>query len=111
MYNKRGNTVLSRFGGEREKGKMALVNTMEQVVDFQISELLPQSDCCRCEQCREDIMCLALNALPSKYVSTAKGELYSKLSQAMIKQHSIDVNIACVNAIEFVKTHPKHDAR
>lgn len=88
---------------------MALINTMEEIVDLKITELMADSDCCKCEQCREDIKCLALNALPARYVSTAKGELFSKLSNAMIKQHSIDVNIACLNAIEFVKTHPKHD--
>lgn len=88
---------------------MGLVNTMEEVVDLKIKELLPLTECCNCEHCIEDIKCLSLNALPSKYVSTAKGELFSKLSQAMIKQHSIDVNIAVINAIEFVKTHPKHN--
>ncbi len=88
---------------------MALINTMEEIVDNKINELLPHSGCCDCEHCREDIKCLALNALPARYVSTAKGELFSKLSNAMIKQHSIDVNIACLNAIEFVKTHPKHN--
>ncbi len=90
---------------------MPLINTMEKIVESRIEELIKDSGCCTCEQCREDVMCLALNSLPAKYVSTAKGELFSKLSNAMIKQHSIDVNIACVNAIEFVKTHPKHDAR
>jgi len=88
---------------------MALVNTMESIVDTKLKELLEKSDCCKCEHCYEDIKCLSLNALPAKYVSTTKGELFSKLSNAMIKQHSIDVNIACVNAIEFVKAHPKHD--
>lgn len=88
--------------------KMALINTMEEIVDLKIAELMAESDCCKCDHCREDIKCLALNALPPKYVSTMKGELFSKLSNAMIKQHSIDVNIACLNAIEFVKTHPKH---
>ena len=88
---------------------MALINTMEEIVDTKIDELIADSGCCACEHCKEDIKCLTLNALPPKYVSTAKGELFSKLSQAMIKQHSIDVNIACLNAIEFVKTHPKHN--
>lgn len=87
---------------------MALVNTMEEIVDIRMKELITDVECCKCEHCLEDIKCLALNALPAKYVSTAKGELFSKLSQAMIKQHSIDVNIAVINAIEFVKTHPKH---
>ena len=94
------------------KGKvliMALVNIMEEIVDNKIDELIGYSGCCNCEHCKEDIKCLTLNALPPRYVSTTKGELFSNLSQSMIKQHSIDVNVACINAIEFVKTHPKHD--
>lgn len=88
---------------------MALLNVMEEVVDARLEDLLKETDCCTCDQCREDIKCLALNALPSKYVSTQKGKLFSKLSTAMIKQHSIDVNIACINAIEFVKDRPRHN--
>lgn len=88
---------------------MPLVNSMEQIVTETVREIMTQDEsCCKCEQCIEDAECLALNALPSKYVSTAKGELYSKLSQVMIKQHSIDVHVACLNAVEFVKSHPHH---
>ena len=88
---------------------MPLINSMEQIVNETVMEIMTQDEtCCSCEQCIEDAECLALNSLPAKYVSTAKGELYSKLSQVMIKQHSIDVHVACLNAIEFVKTHPHH---
>ena len=89
--------------------QIILRNVMEDYVILTLDRMLESMDCCKCEHCREDIKCLALNALPPKYVSTMKGELFSKLSNAMIKQHSIDVNIACLNAIEFVKTHPKHN--
>lgn len=88
---------------------MPLINSMEQIVTETVREIMTHDEtCCNCEQCIEDAECLALNSLPAKYVSTAKGELYSKLSQVMIKQHSIDVHVACLNAIEFVKTHPHH---
>lgn len=90
---------------------MALVNTMEEIVEAKIDELIKESGCCTCEKCREDIECLALNMLPAKYVSTAKGALFSKLSQGRLKQHMVDVNVACLNAIEFVKTHPKHELK
>ena len=90
---------------------MSFVNSMEEIVRQSVNELIKSSGCCQCEQCIDDIMCLALNSLPPKYVTTTKGELYSKLSQAMIKQHSIDVNVAAVNAIEFVKNHPRHDKK
>ncbi|MCM1333818.1 MAG: late competence development ComFB family protein [Bacteroides sp.] len=88
---------------------MALLNVMEEVVETRLNELMKNSDCCTCDLCREDIKCLALNTLPPKYVSTLKGKLFSKLSTATINQHMIDVNIACINAIEFVKERPRHD--
>lgn len=90
---------------------MALVNTMEEIVMMKIDALLEEIDgnCCTCEKCREDMACIALNSLPAKYVSTAKGKLFSKLSQTKGKQNTVDVNVACLNAIEYVKAHPQHD--
>lgn len=85
-----------------------LVNAMENIVDVRLSDFMNNADFCTCEQCVEDIKCIALNNLPPKYVSTSKGELFSRLDQVMIKQHAVDVNIAIINAIEFVKAHPKH---
>ncbi len=87
---------------------MEIINVMEEVVDQRLKVLTKDADYCTCEECLEDMMCLALNALPAKYVSTSKGKLFSKLSATMINQHMIDVNIACVNAIEFVKERPRH---
>lgn len=87
---------------------MDLVNMMEEVVDQRIKILTKDADYCTCDQCLEDMTCLALNSLPAKYVNTSKGKLFSKLSTTMISQHMIDVNIACVNAIEFVKERPRH---
>lgn len=88
---------------------MALFNIMEEFVEEAMDELIKKSDCCSCYKCREDIKCIALNSLPAKYVSTRKGELFSKLSQTAKLQHTIDVNLACINAIELVKTQPHHD--
>ena len=88
---------------------MPLVNTMEQLVTTTLQDIIGNDETfCKCSHCIEDAECLALNSLPAKYVSTAKGELFSKISQVMIKQHSIDVHVACINAVEFVKSHPHH---
>ncbi len=88
---------------------MAVVNTMENVVDTALDELLKEDpECCRCEHCMNDMKCLALNALPPKYVSSERGALFSKINNTMGQQRSIDVRVACINAIEFVKGHPHH---
>lgn len=88
---------------------MALVNVMEKMVDLKIEEHISKSKCCSCEQCVEDIKAIALNNLPPKYVSTQKGELFSRLDSIMVKQHNVDIDIAVLNAIEFVSTHPHHN--
>jgi len=88
---------------------MAVINTMENVVDTALDELLKEDpECCRCEHCMNDMKCLALNALPPKYVSSERGALFSKINNTMGQQRSIDVRVACINAIEFVKGHPHH---
>lgn len=89
---------------------MALVNIMENLVDAKVTEMLRNCPhCCSCEQCVEDIKALALNNLPPKYVSTLKGELFSKMDSIMIKQHNVDIDVAVLNAIEFINIHPHHD--
>lgn len=88
---------------------MPILNVMEQLVDAKLSELLPKSDCCKCEKCSDDIKAIALNRLPPKYVSTDAGELYTRVHSSMEKQNSLDINFAVFSAIEFVSSHPHHD--
>lgn len=107
-----GEAPLSPFRFSRRKGsKMDIINVMEEVVEQRLKLLTKDADYCTCDECMDDMMCLALNALPAKYVSTPKGNLFTRLSETMISQHMIDVNIACVNAIEFVKERPRHEAK
>lgn len=87
---------------------MALINTMEQIVEDKITDYWRRYDCCKCDQCREDVKCIALNKLPARYVSTIKGELFSKLNTVMDKQNSMDADVAVVYAIEFVSENPRH---
>ena len=82
---------------------------MEEIVNNRILEMIKDSDCCKCEKCLDDIRALALNKLPSKYVSTNKGELFSKLAALKEHQGAIDLNIAVASAIESVAAHPRHD--
>lgn len=88
---------------------MSIQNVMEEIVNNKILEVIKDRDCCKCEQCLDDIRALALNKLPSKYVSTNKGELFSKLAALKEHQGIIDLNIAVTSAIESVSAHPRHD--
>ena len=89
---------------------MPIVNVMEHMVDAKLEELLPRSNCCKCQKCTDDIRALALNRLPAKYVSTDLGELYTRVNSAMEQQSSLDINFAVYSAIEFVSSHPHHDS-
>ncbi|MCL2108156.1 MAG: late competence development ComFB family protein [Oscillospiraceae bacterium] len=87
---------------------MAFINMMEKLVEIRLDERIKVTAACNCEQCREDIKCIALNNLPPKYVSTPKGELFSKIDQQMIRQNVLDIDVAVINAMEFVNKNPRH---
>ena len=86
---------------------MALVNVMEKVVDDKLWEMLKSEECCKCERCLEDMKAISLNKLPSKYVSTHNGELFSKLDSTL-RQSAVDINVAVSNAIACVSKNPSH---
>ncbi|MDE6728296.1 MAG: late competence development ComFB family protein [Oscillospiraceae bacterium] len=86
---------------------MALVNVMESIVEEKLNQMLKEEACCQCDRCLEDMKAMALNQLPSKYVSTHNGELFSKLNSLM-RQNSIDINVAVSYAIKIVSERPSH---
>jgi competence protein ComFB len=59
---------------------MQVHNLMEEIVRSCLKELLHhRSDLSDCnESSQADIMAIVLNALPPKYVSTDKGEMFAK---------------------------------
>ena len=87
---------------------MALINTMETIVRQRLDEVLKESDCCKCEVCYLDMLAIALNYCPPKYVNTLKGELLVKINNSE-RQNQIDLEIAILKAIELVKKHPNHN--
>lgn len=87
---------------------MALINVMEQIVDEKLAAMLAPEKCCKCRRCVEDMKAIALNKLPSKYVSSYNGELFAKLA-SVARQNSIDINIAVAGAVEMVSSHPSHE--
>ncbi len=88
---------------------MALVNVMEEIVNMKMHDALKNFDCCKCDQCLEDIKCITLNNLPPKYVSSKKGELFSRINSTSDRQKSLDIDAQIMKAIDFVKENPHHD--
>lgn len=84
-----------------------LKNYMEDLVKMYIDNLLTEMDMCKCEQCYSDIVAIALNNLPTKYVVTDEGETYSKTS-ILIQQFEIDIISEITKAAEIVGKNPRH---
>jgi competence protein ComFB len=86
---------------------MAVINIMEKIIDVKMEKYMPDSGCCNCETCFNDVKCIALNKLPSKYVNTPKGELFGRVEQIMLRQNSVDLDFAVLTAIDVVKSEPR----
>lgn len=82
---------------------------MERVVRDALDEvLIYNKEVCQCEECQVDIMAIALNNLPPKYVGTRIGEVYSKLN-TLSNQFNTDAYREITKAIEIVKNKPHHE--
>ncbi len=87
---------------------MEFHNYMEDIVEDTLEKLLSErEDVCKCERCKLDIIALALNRLPPKYVVTQKGRIYTKLAELEL-QLKADVVKEITKAIEIVKKNPQH---
>jgi len=85
-----------------------LKNYMEVMVWQYLDEILAgHQGVCSCERCRYDIVALALNFLPPRYVVTAKGGTWAKV-RALEQQFYVDVVTAISNAVTLVKSKPHH---
>ncbi len=82
-------------------------NVMEKVVENEVDNSIKEIGVCTCPVCRNDLICLSLNLLPTKYVNTDKGELYSRVDK-LSNTFRTKVLAAIVTAAETVKTHPRH---
>ena len=90
---------------------MQLKNYMEDLVWQRVDEIIAGSKrACSCEKCRFDVVALALNSLPPRYVVTDQGETYTRV-KGLEAQFNIDVLTAISNAIVVVNSRPHHDEK
>lgn len=82
-------------------------NIMEKVVENEVDRCINELGVCTCSVCRNDLICLSLNLLPTKYVNTDKGELFSKLDK-LSGSFQTKVLAAIATASETVKKSPRH---
>lgn len=80
---------------------------MEDIVVQLIDRIIANIDMCKCDKCKTDILAIALNKLPPKYIVSEKGELFTKI-QSLNEQFEIDIISVVTQAAMQVKQNPRH---
>ncbi|MCM3124720.1 late competence development ComFB family protein [Mesobacillus sp. AQ2] len=90
--------------------KFGYINVMEEVVSTLVNVLMMSPDYqtfCNCQKCRNDIIAISLNTLPSHYVTTEDGRkmVYEQLNT---QENRAWINKRIISAIHLVGKYPKH---
>jgi competence protein ComFB len=101
------NNIMYISGKQEDYFMTVMKNYMESIVEDNLDKVIRKSGGCFCNKCRMDIMAIALNSLPTKYIVTDKGHLFTKIS-ALQQQFEVDVVSALANAIVQVRESPRH---
>ncbi len=83
-------------------------NVTEANVYERMPMIVESSDMCECDRCRNDVLCLACNSLPPRYVNSAKGDIYERI-EAYDKEEKKKIDEAILKAVEIVKANPRHE--
>ena len=86
---------------------MVARNLMEDLVDMKVDHLMQMVDMCRCPKCRADVLALALNNLPPRYVVNICGDVYVRF-EGLTEQGQAEITSAVVRAAEVVSKKPMH---
>jgi len=87
---------------------MQIKNNMERFVLDHVDSILDSiPGCCKCEQCRKDVVVLALNHLPPKYTNSKLGDVYTRLDSYW-GQEDAEIVQEIVKAAKIVAEHPRH---
>lgn len=85
-----------------------LINVVEIIARENVLNMMDRIEMCTCSKCVCDVLALALNSLPTKYVTSDAGKQYIQL-ESYKKQFETDVEIALMKACLTVKDAPNHD--
>jgi competence protein ComFB len=89
---------------------ISYVNVMEEVVSTLVNVLMMSPDYqtfCNCQKCRNDIIAISLNTLPSHYVTTDDGRKMV-FEQLNTQENRAWINKRIISAIHLVGKYPKH---
>lgn len=96
---------------EPEKTKangLSCVNIMQLLVERGVDKYMALFGLCCCDQCRKDVMALALNDLPPKYVVMPQSEISPRLT-VYEGRFNTAVTAQTLRACKEVLEHPRHD--
>lgn len=84
-----------------------LVNQTEAIVKDVYDEIVNGfPNYCKCDRCREDVFCLALNKLPAKYTTNSGKKAYTSLLENE-QQFKVEVMRVLITAIQIVENNPR----
>jgi len=83
------------------------INLVKQIALDLLPSVMSKLDVEDNEENREDILALALNKLPVKYVTSGSGKLYSEMIENFIVQYKTDVLMGLTRATLQVKNKPR----
>jgi competence protein ComFB len=86
----------------------SLVNLSEMLTKELLPSIMERMDVCTCPVCTGNVLALALNTLPTKYVTTDEGKQYTQL-EVYKRQNELDVIAALTRACVRVKSSPRHE--
>ena len=94
------------------EGRERPINLVKQIAEDLLPSLMKKIDVEDTAENREDILALALNSLPPKYVTSSEGRLYAELINNYKVQYQTDVLASLTRAAIKVKDKPRgEDAR
>jgi competence protein ComFB len=106
LYGPKGNGSMEKLT-KNDTGELVLVNIVEDMVKRKVNELIKDADMCDCMRCRLNACAIALNNLPSHYVTTEKGALLGELDDVEIN-YQTNLMVETMKALLIVKENPLH---
>lgn len=90
---------------------MGVVNYMERVVEEVLTQQWGQMNLtCTCGICKNDVLALALNRLPTRYIANDKGRMIMQATM-MDEQLLADVLREIAKAAAVVSAKPSHELK
>jgi len=83
------------------------INLVKEIAEELLPSVLSRLEVEDTQENREDILALALNKLPTKYVTTGGGKMYAQMIDNFKIQYETDVLTSLTRAAMTVKSKPR----